>query len=498
MKKRNRMGVWRLLFILSFCAGMIRPAPLLAAYESRFDAINFTPTVDGGDYFTVYGSDTLALWQGHLGFNLDYANRPLQFAGTAGFAGVRQSVIDHMVVGNFNGAIGFTEWFTFGLNIPVVAYNWFFADTPVAAPTGTADHAAMMGDIDVALKFRLLDIEEHDVGVALIPRFTLPTGDVQRYAGSGHLTGGATLVTDFQLHKRFNMALNLGAVLRDDVLRHGIDMGHQFTYGIGTNYKITPHWQWIVEGFGSTVMKDFFSNSNTSPFEAGTGFRHYFGDTGISWDIGGNVGLIDGIGSPRFRAYTSVQWTSPVKDCAPPPPDVRIQGNKIVLLGKIYYDTNKITIKPVSYPILDDVVSVLNDHPEITLLEVQGHTDARASDEYNLRLSQGRAESAMRYLVGKGISAGRLRAMGYGESRPIAANDTPAHMSENRRTEFIIISSSGNVEGRSVDTPVPAGITLRETSPQTASVAVSGATGPSPVPTSVNGDVPNYSYPPAM
>jgi hypothetical protein len=465
----------------------------LAAYESRFDAMNFTPAVDGGDYFTVYGSDTLALWQGHLGFYLDYANRPLQFAGTGGFAGTRQGVIDHTVIANFTGAIGFTEWFTFGLNVPVVAYNWFFADTPVAAPTGASDHAAMMGDLDVVTKFRLLDIGEHDVGVALIPRLTLPTGDVVRYAGSGHVTGGATLVTEFQLHERFNVSLNLGAVLRDHVLRHGIDMDDQFSYGVGANYKITPQWQMIVEGFGTTVMKDFFSNSNTSPFEAGLGFRHYFGETGISWDVGGNVGLIDGVGSPRFRVLSSLQWTSPVKKIAPPP-DTRIQGNKIVLLGKIYYDTNKTTIKPVSYPVLDDVVSVLRDHPEITLIEVQGHTDARASDEYNLRLSQGRAESAMQYLVGKGISSGRLRAVGYGESRPIASNDTPVHMSENRRTEFIIISSSGNIQGQTVNTPVPAGITRNEVMTTSTS---SAASHPVPEPTSMAGDVPNYSYPPA-
>ena len=204
-----------------------------------------------------------------MGFYLDYANKPLQFSGAGVFAG---SVIDHTVVANFTGAIGFTDWFTFGLNIPVVAYNWFFADTPVAAPTGASDHAAMMGDVNVVTKFRLMDIDKHHVGIALIPQLTLPTGDVFRYAGSGHLTGGLILVTDFKLHDRFNLALNLGAVLRDHVVRHGVDMNTQVTYGLAGNYRFTQNWHFIFEGFGSEVVSNF--NSSTSPLEAGAGFRH--------------------------------------------------------------------------------------------------------------------------------------------------------------------------------------------------------------------------------
>lgn len=480
--------IFQIVILLLLSSGL--SLPVFAAYESRFDAINFEPAVDGGDYFTVYGSDTLAASQGHLGFYLDYANRPLEFSGTGGFAGTRQSVIDHMVVMNNFGAIGLTNWFTVGLNIPVVGYSWFYSDEPVAAPSGTADKAAMMGDLEVMMKFRILDINEHKVGLALVPHFTLPTGDVVRYAGSGHVTGGGTFVTEFQLHERFNMALNVGAVLRDNVLRHGVDMDHQLTAGLAANIKLSRYWQAIVESYGSTGLTDFF-NSATTPLEAGGGVRYYFGDSGFALDAGGTAGLIDGVGSPSFRGFFGLKYTTPVKENCAPAPDPRIQGNKIVLFGKIFYDTNKATIKPVSYPVLDDVADVLNKHPEITLVEVQGHTDARASDAYNLKLSQARAESAMNYLVGKGIVASRLRAMGYGESHPIASNDTVEGMSQNRRTEFIIISSTSGEYTSEKTTQAPVS---SEPVVTTAPQAVPASTPSAPSSANVT-EYPNYSYP---
>lgn len=500
------------LFLSSFVAlalGMMA-ITAQAAYESRFDALNYTPAVDGGKYFTLYGSETLDQWQGHLGLSFDYADQPLQFSGTGAFVGRTQSVVDRTITLNGYGALGFTDWFSMGMNVPVVLYNWFFSDTPVAAPSGLADKGADMGDLSLVTKFRLLDIDQGHVGVALLPYITLPTGDVTRYMGSGHVTGGMTLATDFKLGERVSLTTNLGVQLRDDVTRHGVNMDDQFTYGIGMNIKMSPRWQAIIEGFGATVMKDFFSNAATSPLEAGAGFRHLFGDSGLSLDLGANAGVINGVGTPRFRIMSSLQWTSHRVDCiAPPPPDARIQNGKIVTLGKIYFDTNKTTIKVVSYPVLDDVVDVLNKNPQIALLEVQGHTDARASDAYNMTLSQGRAAATVTYLVSKGISASRLRAVGYGESRPIAPNTTTDGMDKNRRTEFVIVSSSESIDAQQLDTPVPAGTVRMETSESVAvngdvrdagtvdSVATSAAPEAPSEPTSSADDFPNYSYPPA-
>jgi outer membrane protein OmpA-like peptidoglycan-associated protein len=69
-------------------------------------------------------------------------------------------------------------------------------------------------------------------------------------------------------------------------------------------------------------------------------------------------------------------------------------------------------------------------------VEIEGHTDASGSEAHNLKLSQQRAESVRDYLVSKGVEASRLVAKGYGESQPIADNDSPEGMAKNRRVEL--------------------------------------------------------------
>ncbi len=106
-------------------------------------------------------------------------------------------------------------------------------------------------------------------------------------------------------------------------------------------------------------------------------------------------------------------------------------------------------ILPRSYPILDEVVVKLQRHPEILEIQIEGHTDDRASDEHNRRLSEARAESVRAYLIRAGIESGRLQAAGFGESQPIDTNATVSGRARNRRTVIRILrlDSSINVEG---------------------------------------------------
>ena len=85
--------------------------------------------------------------------------------------------------------------------------------------------------------------------------------------------------------------------------------------------------------------------------------------------------------------------------------------------------------------ILDEVVTILNEHPEFAVV-VEGHTDNVGDENINLDLSQRRAISVMNYLINQGIQAERLSAVGYGETNPITSNDTPEGRAENRRIDF--------------------------------------------------------------
>ena len=109
-------------------------------------------------------------------------------------------------------------------------------------------------------------------------------------------------------------------------------------------------------------------------------------------------------------------------------------------LNNILYDFDKATLRPESITELDRLVVILNEQATIKV-EISSHTDSKGSDAYNQRLSQARAKSVVDYLTKKGIAKNRLVAKGYGESKPIASNDTEEGMQLNRRTEFKVLES---------------------------------------------------------
>lgn len=123
----------------------------------------------------------------------------------------------------------------------------------------------------------------------------------------------------------------------------------------------------------------------------------------------------------------------------PPGPDrVVLTPSNIAIRDKVQFEIGKAELKPVSFPLLDEVVKVMKDNPQIELVNVEGHTDSTGSADLNRKLSQQRAESVVRYIASKGIKKSRLEPMGFGPDRPIADNATDAGKEANRRVEFNI------------------------------------------------------------
>lgn len=104
----------------------------------------------------------------------------------------------------------------------------------------------------------------------------------------------------------------------------------------------------------------------------------------------------------------------------------------------IQFNTNEATLQTESYKALDEFYDLLNAKKE-TRVEIGGHTDNVGDDKSNLALSEKRAKAVKDYLVQKGIAADRIIAKGYGESTPVATNDTPEGRQQNRRTEVKFI-----------------------------------------------------------
>lgn len=110
---------------------------------------------------------------------------------------------------------------------------------------------------------------------------------------------------------------------------------------------------------------------------------------------------------------------------------------RTINLDRVYFDTNKSIIRPESFEMLNELAEYLRSK-SFTYIEIAGHTDNEGDDESNLTLSQNRANAIRNYLIEKGIDSKRLKPIGYGESKPIATNETAEGRQKNRRTEVYI------------------------------------------------------------
>ena len=122
---------------------------------------------------------------------------------------------------------------------------------------------------------------------------------------------------------------------------------------------------------------------------------------------------------------------------------VQLERTRIRILDAVYFATDRAVIRRRSYPLLQNVAHVLRAHPEIDMIRIEGHTDSRASDDYNLDLSQRRAEAVVEFLIAEGIARSRLIARGYGETQPVDSNATRDGRAANRRVEFNIVTPAG-------------------------------------------------------
>jgi outer membrane protein OmpA-like peptidoglycan-associated protein len=118
---------------------------------------------------------------------------------------------------------------------------------------------------------------------------------------------------------------------------------------------------------------------------------------------------------------------------------VPIEKGITVELKNIFFDRKMATLQPASYAELRRLVQLMNDNPSLKI-QISGHTDAMGKDADNLTLSNDRAQSVRTYLITEGsIDASRLKAVGYGETKPVATNDTEEGRALNRRVELTIL-----------------------------------------------------------
>jgi outer membrane protein OmpA-like peptidoglycan-associated protein len=160
---------------------------------------------------------------------------------------------------------------------------------------------------------------------------------------------------------------------------------------------------------------------------------------------------------------TTFQDTTPIRIAVAPPAEppkvadppvekqVKLRDNHIEIGEKIQFALAKAEILSASFGLLDEVAKVIQENPHVQKISIEGHASDEGDDAYNLSLSKARAEAVRAYLVKKGVAAERLSATGYGEAKPLVANDSEVSREKNRRVEFNITKQEVTKEKVEVD-----------------------------------------------
>ena len=153
--------------------------------------------------------------------------------------------------------------------------------------------------------------------------------------------------------------------------------------------------------------------------------------------VGAGIGAVAGaaIGSYMDRQEREIRERTAGTDV-----EVIRRGDELILSmpSGITFATDSATVQPQFRPTLDKVADVLDRYNQ-TYVDVYGHTDSTGSDAYNQTLSERRADAVADYLVSRGVEAARLETLGYGETQPIASNDSVEGRAQNRRVEIKIV-----------------------------------------------------------
>lgn len=161
------------------------------------------------------------------------------------------------------------------------------------------------------------------------------------------------------------------------------------------------------------------------------------GNTALGAIIGATVGGVGGalIGKKMDKQAKEIENRVPGAKVERVGEGIVVEFSEKILFG---YDRSDLSASAEGN--LDKLVSVLKEYPD-TNIEVQGHTDSKGSDSYNQGLSQRRASAVATYLRNRGVSSSRITTKGYGETAPVATNDTDDGRAQNRRVNFLITAN---------------------------------------------------------
>jgi OmpA-OmpF porin, OOP family len=400
--------------------------------------------------------------------------------------------LQHALTLDLLASIGLGNVFELAADLPLhVIYEGDSSAAGAVASRG-------VGDLRLVPKLAFTSRGAVNFAIGVAAPVSLPTGSPENLRGDGAVTVNPELLLGLR-GRGWGVSGNAGFRYRPNGPAVSV-MGNELTYGLATQFTLLPRsevLELMIEASGATYLADNTQVANL-PIElfAGLGIRPH-----SDWtiDLGGAGGVTRGLDDPRFRIIAGVRYSpNPVTDykdsdndgigdnadrcprkaedqdgfedddgcpeydndrdgvpddrdeCPDEPEgqygdgdgcpegEVYYRGGRIILKGKIQFETGSYRLKPKSERLLDRAAVLMKQNPDIRRVRIEGHTDEVGPSMTNRTLSEHRADAVRKGLVRRGVAPGRLGARGYGETRPIAPNKTAAGRAKNRRVEFVL------------------------------------------------------------
>lgn len=438
----------RLFFFLAACFSLPAFANVNGTHLQ-----NFNPTTNGLDFVSVPSSKTLPASHFNLGLYFDYAANSLPFFKAPGVPNTQKfsEPNDRLVTAHFNIGFGILENWDVGITMPYVLSQ----DVGNSTQLGSYDDT---GATEVRLNTKYRVWSQDDMGVAIVGSVNFDRIKNNPFSGSdAGATWNLEAAYDYQMKPDLLWGFNIGYRFADPgntIVDTGVTpLGDQLIYSSALSYQYAP-WDttFIGEIFGSDFTETAVvpTDRKLSNMEILFAARKTVYER-ISAVAGLGTQLYRGLASPDLRLFVGANWLiGPVQPISPPPqqtvvvPVVETTFEEVpsetIILSSINFDTKKAQMTPESRVSMNQPLEQLRSNiGTIRLIIVEGHADHVGKDDYNQILSEKRARAVREVLMSElQLANNQVQARGYGESRPVATNETDEGRRKNRRVELKI------------------------------------------------------------
>lgn len=409
------------------------------------DIQNFNPTTNGLDFVTVQSSETLQPGLVNFGFFLNYAANSLAYTQNINGQIIDRRPGDRILGMDLNLGLGLTEKWDIGISLPAVVSQ------ELKETTGVAKYDSQgLTEIRANTKYRFWGDSSKGIAAVVSVNNSLIGDNAFTGAGAGP-TINYELVADTTIAEKFAIAANVGYRQRrpgTQIVGFPIEpFQSQWIYSLAGNYRVTSiDTKVIAEIFASRPAEknvNFTSNRSQETLESLIGLKHDY-TPALAFHGGFGSQLQKSVASPEWRIYVGLNyvfgplWAKKEEAIAKVETTQPLAIKQFRMKGEILFEFNSAKIKPEAYEYLKIIADDLLQNG-FRHLTIEGHTDSVGNDDYNLKLSQRRAESVKTHLSTQNhLDADRITPIGKGESVPIGDNGNYQGRRDNRRVEFLV------------------------------------------------------------